>query len=65
METFKRIFSALAMVAVLVIGFLGILVVLGAIQLEDMADPVIKTLMILTIIGLMTAAIYVLQKPKN
>lgn len=65
METFKRVFSALAMVAILVVGFLGILVVLGVIQLQDITDPIIKTFTVLSIVGLMTVAIYVLQKPKN
>ena len=65
METFKRVFSALAMVAILVVGFLGILVVLGVVQLQDITDPIIKTFTVLSIVGLMTVAIYVLQKPKN
>ena len=62
MEHVKSIFKALAMVGLLVIGVMSILVVLEVISLNDMREPMMKTIMVLGIVGLMTAGVYVLQR---
>jgi hypothetical protein len=62
MEHIKQTCKALLMVGIFVVGLISILVALEVISLTEMREPVLKTVAVLGIVGLMSVGLFVLQR---